>query len=139
VRIAVATIDPGVKSEVWKLGRTGGVESWVGAPPSFFLAIFFLAIGLATCPLQAQVKVADLTSLSLEDLMNTEVTSVSKTEQKISRTASAIFVITSVDIARSGATNIPDLLRMVPGVDVAQIDANTWAITARGLNGRFSN
>lgn len=71
--------------------------------------------------------------------MNTKVTSVSKTEQKLSRTASAIFVITTADIARSGATNIPDLLRMVPGVDVAQIDANTWAISARGLNGRFSN
>ena len=81
----------------------------------------------------------DLTSLSLEDLMNTKVTSVSKTEQRISRTASAIFVITAADIARSGATNIPDLLRMVPGVDVAQINANTWAISARGLNGRFSN
>jgi iron complex outermembrane recepter protein len=70
---------------------------------------------------------------------NTKVTSVSKTEQTISRTASAIFVITAADIARSGATNIPDLLRMVPGVDVAQINANTWAISVRGLNGRFSN
>jgi iron complex outermembrane recepter protein len=82
---------------------------------------------------------ADLTQLSLEDLMNVKVTSVSKKEQKLSRTASAIFVITSEDIRRSGATNIPDLLRMVPGVDVAQIDANTWAISARGLNGRFSH
>jgi iron complex outermembrane receptor protein len=81
----------------------------------------------------------DLTGLSLEDLMNTKVTSVSKKEQSLSRTASAISVITSEDIRRSGATNIPDLLRMVPGVDVAQIDANTWAISVRGLNGRFSN
>src|ERR1700685_264799 len=81
----------------------------------------------------------DLTQLSLEDLMNTKVTSVSKKEQPLSRTASAIFVISSEDIRHSGATNIPDLLRMVPGVDVAQIDANTWAITARGFNGRFSN
>ncbi|HMH06582.1 MAG TPA: TonB-dependent receptor plug domain-containing protein, partial [Terriglobales bacterium] len=80
-----------------------------------------------------------MTDLSLEDLLNTKVISVSKTEQKISRTASAIFVITAADIGRSGATNIPDLLRMVPGIDVAQIDANTWAITARGFNGRFSN
>ncbi len=81
----------------------------------------------------------DLTDKSLEDLMNVKVTSVSKTEQTLSRTASAIFVITSEDIRRSGATNIPDLLRMVPGVDVAQVGANTWAISARGLNGRFSN
>jgi iron complex outermembrane receptor protein len=81
----------------------------------------------------------DLTQLSLEDLMNTKVTSVSKKEQSLSRTASAIFVITGDAIRRSGASNIPDLLRLVPGVDVAQIDANTWAINARGLNGRFSD
>ncbi|MGB9464406.1 MAG: TonB-dependent receptor [Candidatus Acidiferrum sp.] len=77
--------------------------------------------------------------MSIENLMNMQVTSVSKKEQKLSRTAAAIFVITKEDIRRSGATNIPDLLRMVPGVDVAQINANTWAISARGLNGEFSN
>jgi iron complex outermembrane receptor protein len=71
--------------------------------------------------------------------MNIEVTSVSKNEQKLSRTAAAVFVITQDDIRRSGANNIPDLLRMVPGMDVAQINANNWAISARGLNGRFSN
>jgi iron complex outermembrane receptor protein len=94
---------------------------------------------LLPLPAWPQATPPDLTSLSLEDLMNTKVTSVSKTEQKMSRTASAIFVITAADIARSGAITIPDLLRMVPGLDVAQIDANTWAISARGLNGRFSN
>ena len=77
--------------------------------------------------------------MNIEDLMNIKVTSVSKTEQKLSRTAAAISVITEEDIRRSSATNIPDLLRMVPGVDVAQIDANTWAISARGLNDEFSN
>jgi iron complex outermembrane receptor protein len=82
---------------------------------------------------------SDLTQVSLENLMNIEVTSVSKKEQKLSRTAAAIFVITQEDIQRSGATNIPDVLRMVPGMDVAQIDGNTWAISARGLNGEFSN
>jgi iron complex outermembrane receptor protein len=95
----------------------------------------FTALALAATAVAQQ----DLTQLSLEDLMDTKVTSVSRKEQSLSRTASAISVITSEDIRRSGATNIPDLLRMVPGVDVAQIDANTWAITVRGLNGRFSN
>lgn len=80
-----------------------------------------------------------LANASLEDLMNTTVTTVSKKEQKLSQVASAIFVITADDIARSGATNIPDLLRMVPGMDVAQITASAWAISARGLNGRFAN
>ncbi|MGA3292392.1 MAG: TonB-dependent receptor [Candidatus Acidiferrales bacterium] len=95
-----------------------------------------LSVALPAWP---QQKAADLTSQSLEDLMNIQVTSVSKTEQKLSQTASAIFVITQEDIRRSGATNIPDLLRMVPGLDVAQINANTWAISARGFDGRFSN
>jgi iron complex outermembrane recepter protein len=81
----------------------------------------------------------DLTQVSIENLMNMEVTSASKKEQKLSRVAAAIFVITQEDIRRSGATNIPDLLRMVPGMDVAQINGNTWAVTARGLNGEFAN
>ena len=71
--------------------------------------------------------------------MNIEVTSVSNKEQKLSRTAGAIFVITQEDIRRSGATNIPDLLRMVPGLDVAEINGSTWAIGSRGLNSQFSN
>jgi len=76
----------------------------------------------------------DLSQVSLEDLMNIKVTSVSKTEQKMSQAAAAIFVITQEDIRRSGATNIPDLLRMVPGLDVSQINANSWAVSARGFN-----
>jgi iron complex outermembrane receptor protein len=81
----------------------------------------------------------DLTSVSIENLMNMEVTSVSKKEQKLSRAAAAIFVITQEDIRRSGALNIPDLLRMVPGLDVGQINGSTWAISSRGFNGQFSN
>ncbi|MBZ5728476.1 MAG: TonB-dependent receptor plug domain-containing protein [Acidobacteriia bacterium] len=80
-----------------------------------------------------------LAEASLEQLLNTEVTSVSKKEQKLSRTAAAVFVIGQDDIRRSGATSLPDLLRMAPGVDVAQIDANAWAITIRGFNSRYSN
>jgi len=79
----------------------------------------------------------DLSQVSLEDLMNIKVTSVSRKEQKMSQAAAAIFVITQEDIHRSGATNIPDLLRMVPGLDVSQINANTWAVSARGFNTQF--
>jgi iron complex outermembrane receptor protein len=81
----------------------------------------------------------DLSDVSLEDLMNMKVTSVSKKDQKMSEAATSIFVITQEDISRSGATNIPDLLRMVPGMDVSQINANTWAVSARGFNDQFSN
>lgn len=71
--------------------------------------------------------------------MNVRVTSVSKREQSLARTAAAVFVISQEDIRRSGATNIADLLRMAPGVDVEQIDANAWAISVRGFNARYSN
>jgi iron complex outermembrane recepter protein len=87
----------------------------------------------------AQAPPGDLTQVSIENLMNMEVTSVSKKEQKLSQVGAAIFVITQEDIRRSGATNIPDLLRMVPGMNVAQINANTWAISARGFNFQFAS
>lgn len=86
-----------------------------------------------------QASVQDLTQISLEDLMSIKVTSVTKTEQKMSQVAAAVYVITQEDIGHSGALNIPDLLRMVPGMDVAQINANTWAISARGFNAQFTN
>lgn len=86
-----------------------------------------------------QTPQKDLTTTSIEDLMNMEVTSVSKKEQKSSQVAAAIFVITQEDIRRSGATNIPDLLRMVPGMDVAQINGSTWAIGSRGFNQQYAN
>lgn len=81
----------------------------------------------------------DLTNLPLESLMDLRVTSVSKKSQLLTEAAAAVFVITQDDIRRSGATTIPDLLRMVPGVQVARIDSSKWAISSRGLNGRFSN
>jgi iron complex outermembrane receptor protein len=94
---------------------------------------------LMAIPAWSQETPKDLGSKSIEDLMNIEVTSVSKKEQKLSRTAAAIFVITQEDIRRSGATNIPDLLRMVPGLDVAQVNSSTWAISSRGFNDEASN
>jgi iron complex outermembrane receptor protein len=87
----------------------------------------------------AQQAEVDLLSLPIEDLMQIEVTTVSKRAQRIAETPAAVTVITSEDIRRSGMTNVPDLLRSVPGLHVANIDSNTWAITARGFNGQFAN
>ena len=109
------------------------------APHAGRASILLAVLGAFAINAWPQQKAPDLTSASLEDLMNIEVVSVSKTEQKLSHTASAVFVITPEDIRRSGATNIPDLLRLVPGVQVAQINSNTWAISVRGLDFRFSN
>jgi iron complex outermembrane receptor protein len=94
----------------------------------------------APAPAAAQPQSSrDLSAVSLEDLMNIEVTSVSKKAEKISQVAAAIYVITQEDIRRSGASNIPDLLRMVPGVDVSQINASDWAVSVRGFDQQFSN
>jgi iron complex outermembrane recepter protein len=60
-------------------------------------------------------------------------------EQKLSQTASAVYVITQDDIRRSGMSSIPELLRMVPGVQVARIDASSWSVTARGFAGQFAD
>lgn len=83
--------------------------------------------------------VNDLTELSIQELMEVEVTSVSRKGQPLSKTASAVYVITAEDIRRSGATSIPEALRMAPGVQVAQVNANKWAIGIRGFNSLFSN
>jgi iron complex outermembrane receptor protein len=111
-------------------GNKGCREVFLGA----LLLVWASQAGFAQAP-----PPKDLSEASLEQLMDVEVTSVSKKEQRISRVAAAIHVISQEEIRRSGATNIPDLLRMVPGMDVAQIRANDWAISARGFNGVFAN
>ncbi len=81
----------------------------------------------------------DINLMSLEDLVHVEVTSINKRAERASEAAAAIFVITSEDIRRSGAKTIPEALRMAPGLIVAQVDSNSWAISARGFNGQFSD
>jgi iron complex outermembrane receptor protein len=81
----------------------------------------------------------NLTDISLEQLVNIEVTSVSKKENRLNQSPAAISVITQEDIRRSGLTSIPELLRLAPGMDVAQINASTWAISSRGFNGQFAD
>ncbi|MDD3815534.1 MAG: TonB-dependent receptor [Desulfocapsaceae bacterium] len=82
---------------------------------------------------------SDLTGLSIEELMALKVTSVSKKVQNLSDSAAAIFVITNDDLRKSGVTNIPDALRMVPGINVARIDSNKWAVNSRSANSRFAD
>ncbi|MCP4267152.1 MAG: TonB-dependent receptor [Candidatus Brocadiaceae bacterium] len=67
------------------------------------------------------------------------VFSASRHEQKVSEAAAAVYVVSNEDIRRSGATTIPDILRMVPGLQVSQINSNMWGITSRGFNRRFSD
>lgn len=89
--------------------------------------------------LHAQTLTAQLADLSIEELTMMSVTSASRRPEPLSTAASAIFVITPDDIRRSGATSIPEALRLAPGLHVARIDSRRWAISARGFNGEFAN
>ena len=77
--------------------------------------------------------------ISIEDLLNIKITSVSKKVEKVSEAASAIYVITGEDLRRTGVTTVADALRMAPGMDVAQNKSNGWAISSRGFNGALAN
>src|SRR5437867_7962040 len=81
----------------------------------------------------------DLKKLSLDELQTIEVTSVSKRPEKLLQTASAIQVITADAIRRSGATSLPEALRLASNLQVAQVDSRSWAISARGFNGTSAN
>lgn len=81
----------------------------------------------------------ELLEMSVEDLLNVEVISTAKKAKSLNDSAAAIFVISQEDINRIGATSIPEALRLAPGLDVARIDGNKWAISVRGFNGRFAN
>ncbi len=93
----------------------------------------------AADPAQDSDSVSNLAQLSLEELLETEVTLVSRRPQKISEAPAAVYVITDEEIRRSGATSIPEALRLAPGLDVARVDAHQWAISARGFNDVFAN
>ena len=114
---------------------------------SFFPSCNFIALSLLICslaaPCHAQQTSMDsetldyLKSLSIEDLLKTTVTSVSKKSESLFYTAAATTVITQEDIERTGARSIPEALRMVPGLDVASIDGSRYAIGSRGFNEVF--
>ena len=91
------------------------------------------------CGLAARAQDASLADLSLEELVRLDVTAVSRKAQKLSDTPAAVTVLSAADIRRSGARSVPEALREVPGVIVAQIGAGRWSVGVRGGEGRFSN
>ena len=102
-----------------------------------------LAVGLAAAalPLHGAVvpEIRDLDRLSLEELANVTVISVSRRPEALAGAAAAVYVITSEDIRRSGATSLPEALRLAPNLQVARADTNQYAITARGFNNTLAN
>src|SRR5258706_10031510 len=85
------------------------------------------------------MRLADLAELSIEELGNIQVTSVSKHAERLADAPASIFVITGEDIRRSGATRLPEALRLAPNLEVARSNASSYAISARGFNGTTAN
>jgi len=106
--------------------------------------VFLILFGIAIQRISAQATQIEqnppvnLKQLSLAQLGNVEVTTASKEPEEVWKTAAAIYVITQEDIRRSGATSIPELLRLVPGVEVARIDSDHWSVGIRGFGSEFS-
>src|SRR4051812_42095588 len=108
----------------------------------------FLIVAALTSPLFSMTSLAaestaatnnvaaikrSLLDTPMEDLLRT-VTIVTRSPEPLERTPAAVSVLTADDIRRSGATSIPEALRLVPGMDVARVDSHTWAISSRGFN-----
>ncbi len=101
-------------------------------------------LALAVLPLAAQTAAPlpspnALKKMTIDELMDLQVTSVSKRPEKLSEAASAIQLVTGEEIRRAGATSLPEALRLAGNLEVAQIDARQWAITARGFNNVFAD
>jgi len=120
----------------------------IGKRVSFRNFAFFIVIsGLLCVAAEAAAEPQDpnegqdkgLFDMSIEQLMDVEISIASKKQEKMFEAAAAVYVITNEDIRRSGATCVPEALRMVPGLQVARINSNSWAITARGFQEQFGN
>src|SRR5437870_4031873 len=113
----------------------------VAAATSMVFTLGLLCIaqpGLAQQP-DSTLSAEALKKLSIEQLMNLQVTSVSKRPERLSQTASAIQVITQEDIRRSGASSLAEALRLATNLQVAQVDSRQWAISARGFTSTTAN
>jgi iron complex outermembrane receptor protein len=89
---------------------------------------------LALAPVGHAQSIEELRNLSLDQLAQIQVTSVSKVAEPLSDAPAAIYVITHEDIIRSGATSLPEMLRLAPNLEVSQINSTSYAISARGFN-----
>ncbi len=123
-----------------KVTRPGRPRSTPGYCISLLLGLSLGLPGQASAQSAAtDMSTSDLLDLSLEQLADLEISSASKRPEKLTAVAASVFVITAQDIARSGATSLPEVLRLAPHLQVARIDANSYAISARGFNSSTAN
>ena len=102
-------------------------------------ALSFLGLASVASSAFAQQANPGLADLSLEELANLQITSVSRRAERLSDAAASIFAITGDDIRRSGVTSLPEALRLAPNLQVARVDARQYAISARGFNSTTAN
>jgi iron complex outermembrane recepter protein len=102
------------------------------------LACAFIALPCVAADSTTNLQ-QDTNELTLQQLINIKITSVNKRETRLEDSPAAVTVITQDEIRRLGIEDIPDALRLVPGMDVAQINAHEWAVSARGFNDQFAN
>ena len=107
--------------------------------PAGRAATIFTLLALSSQSVSADTSTGRLSELSLEELGNVEVTSVSRRAEPLSAAAASIYVITADDIRRSGATQLPEVLRLAPNLQVARVNSNSYAISARGFNNALGN
>jgi len=109
-------------------------------PIPLALPALVLACLLTTPAAQGADPTLDrLVEMSLEELLQVEITSLGKKSQRLADAAAAVHVISREDILRSGATTLPEVLRLAPGVDAARISDNRWSVSMRGFSGRWAN
>jgi iron complex outermembrane receptor protein len=107
------------------------MRAWI----SIASLVVLLPVGVRA---QGDGNTQSLKNLTLEQLGNVEITTTEKVPEQVWKASAATFVLTNDDIRRSGATSIPDALRLVPGVEVARIDSDLWAVGIRGSETNFS-
>src|SRR5712691_11682110 len=112
------------------------IDTWDRNTPHAAVIVFAGLTGLAAAQPAGSAELADL---SLEELANLEITSVSRHAERLSDAPASLFVITGDDIRRSGVTSLPEALRLAPNLEVARIDARQYAISARGFNNSIGN
>ena len=108
-------------------------------PKSLAKPLLLAALASSTVPASADDSLYALKQMSLDELANLRVSTATHRSERLEDTAAAIHVLTAEDIRRSGATSLPELLRTVPGLNVARISATEWAVSARGFNNQFAN
>jgi iron complex outermembrane receptor protein len=123
---------------MYKVRHFAAFRTLLGKMLCLLLVASLVTASWADVPKSDQDSGAPLKHLSLEQLGDVEVTTASKEPEQVWRTPAAIYVLTQDDIRRSGATSIPEVLRLVPGVEVARVNSNVWAVGIRGFGSGFS-